>query len=31
MIYDIRLQEIAVGNDIDEEVHLLPELEEALA
>lgn len=31
MSYDIRMQEIAVGEDIEEEVHLLPELEEALA
>ena len=31
MSYDIRMQEIAVGNDIEEEVHLLPELEEAIA
>lgn len=31
MSYDIRMQEIAVGNDIEEEVNLLPELEEALA
>lgn len=26
MSYDIRIQEIAVGNDIAEEVHLLPEM-----
>lgn len=31
MSYDIRMQEIAVGNDIDEEVHILPELEEVTA
>lgn len=31
MSYDIRMQEIAVGNDIDEEVHLLPEQEAMLA
>lgn len=31
MSYDIRMQEIAVGNDIDEEVHILPELEEVAA
>lgn len=30
MSYDIRIQEIAVGNDINEEVHLLQELEEAI-
>lgn len=27
MIYDLRMQEIAVGNDIYEEVHLIAELE----
>lgn len=26
-IYDLRMQEIAVGNDIEEEVNLLPQLE----
>lgn len=31
MSYDIRMQEIAVGSDIEEEVHLLPQLEEAFA
>ena len=31
MSYDIRMQEIAVGSDIDEEVHLLPEQEAMLA
>ena len=31
MSYDIRMQEIAVGHDIDEEVHLLPEQEAMLA
>lgn len=27
MAYDIRIQEIAVGSDIAEEVHILPEME----
>lgn len=31
MAYDIRMQEIAVGADIAEEVHIIPELEEVLA
>jgi len=31
MAYDIRMQEIAVGDDIAEEVHILPELEAVLA
>jgi len=31
MSYDIRKQEISVGKNIEEEVHLLHELEEALA
>jgi len=31
MAYDIRMQEIAVGNDIAEEVHIIPALEAALA
>lgn len=31
MAYDIRMQELAVGDDIAEEVHLIPELEAVLA
>ena len=31
MAYDIRMQEMAVGNDIAEEVHIIPALEAALA
>lgn len=31
MAYDIRMQEIAVGNDITEEVHLLPEMDAVAA
>ncbi len=31
MIHDLRIQEIAVGDDISEEVHKLPELEVEIA